>query len=885
MGWNIWLGSLLKLIAGNVSRKSQAVASKEPAMETEEPMLAKPSPHHILSYRPRNGIYDEMMDGDGAIRAAWRTWHDSFSKWSVKDIQNQVERLNTLVRDNGIAYDLFADPANTEQPWFIDVAPLIISAQDWSWLSSALSQRARLFNALFLDLYGEQRVITEGLVPAQLIFSDSTFLHPLRNADFNQDALQFYAADIGRGADGRWRVLDNHAETPAGIGFALANRIALTHCEGNLFRKSNALRLASYFQRLQETLIRRSGIDNPQIAVLSPGPEHSDYFSHSYIAKYLGYLLVEGADLVVLDGQIKLKTLGGLKPINGLIRSIEGAKCDPLELDPDGFQGTAGMVQATRQNARQICNAPGTAIVENRGLAAYLAEICQFLLGEELMLREATRWWLGDHEARSHVFANLDQMVITHAHEGSARPGQVREAIDGAGLSAKQRRNLENHIALHGATMIAEAKSDCSTTPSWTGERLEPRHQAFRAFLSRYDNDYDVMPGGLAMTMSPCATVGLRSPEGLTRDVWVISEQKTGSFESLWRLQEQPVGIIRTGRSLQSRIADNLYWLGRNVERAEWTMRVCRQALSRLEEDSGPEEDAETVIEALSILLDKDPDKLVMESGFGSDGKIERMVRTLIFATDRNYGFQSHLSHVHRLAVLTRDRLSSDAWNILNTFFTRPKWRRDPRFSQTSQMIDMLNEGITMLAAFSGMVMENMTRSYSWRFLDMGRRIQRAGDIAELIARLVENIEDVQGENNRRLMFVLELADSFITYRSRYRIMPSLPAVVDLLLLDETNPRALAFQLVALSEHINHLPMQPGVGLRSEEARLILELLSRLQLSDSQMLTHEVGKPTSKATNTPLKDLLNHQIERLPLFTDIITRRFFTLTDDQPTRL
>jgi uncharacterized alpha-E superfamily protein len=338
---------------------------------------------------------------------------------------------------------------------------------------------------------------------------------------------------------------------------------------------------------------------------------------------------------------------------------------------------------------------------------------------------------------------------------------------------------------------------------------------------------------------------------------------------------------MRVGRALQSRVADNLFWLGCNAERLEWLLRLCRQALSRLEEDSGPEEDADTVIDALHIMIAKDTNAPLLEQGFGSDEEIERLVRTIIYGKERNNGVQATLSHLQRIAGQTRDRLSLDAWRTLNRFFVDRRWWHDQAVDSTRQMLDLLDQGLMTLAAFSGMAMENMTRSFGWRFLDMGRRIERADNMSTFLMELIERRDQVKGVSPC-LMFLLEVADSFITYRSRYRIEPMLRAVIDLLLLDETNPRALAFQMSALADHITHLPKEPGDGQRSTENRLILDLLTQLQLADidelSQLEPDEDGQ-------TALQHLLRQYEERLAQLTDLLTRRYFTHTEEQARRI
>ncbi|WP_210200524.1 circularly permuted type 2 ATP-grasp protein [Cohaesibacter celericrescens] len=849
----------------------------------------KPSSPSML-YQALPGIHDEMMDVSGAVLPHWQQWFHAFSTWTEDERASHFEKLNQVVRETGIAFDLFADPYEAKQPWSIDLAPLIIAPDEWQWLQTALSQRARLFNAINADLYGPRKLIQEGYLPAELVFSDPSYLRAMHGHKGMFNGLQFFAADLAKGADGTWRVLDNHAETPAGVGFAVANRISLTHCEGNLFRQSNAKRLAPYFQQLQNTLIDRSGLEDPHIAILSPGPEHPDYFSHAYLARYLGYLLVEGGDLVCQNNQVHLKTLAGLKPIDLIVRSIEGAKADPLELNPDGFDGATSMVRAVRSMGVKMINELGTAIVENRAIAPYLPPISQYLLGEDLMLREAPRWWLGDPASVLHVMKNLDQMLITDAHEGSGRPGEVRPAIDGATLTEQDKTALVQKMSLMGKTMVAEQKLDFATTPSWTGQSLEPRPFAVRFFTSRKSQNYEVMPGGLSMSVGGTQAIGLFAPEGLTRDVWIASDTKLAPFESVWPTLDKAGAYSRAGRSLQSRIADNLFWLGRNVERIEWQFRLCRQALSRLDEDSGPEEDQRTVISALNSLILRAPKAPVFDAGFGGMNEIERLVRTILYGKNRTHGFQESVYHMHRLSGLTRDRMSSEAWRILNDFFTDRRWHKEPGFVHSGQVIDLLDKGLMSLAAFSGMAMENMTRNYGWRFLDIGRRVERAENLAGLFSRLVF-APGMATDSTRRMMFILEVADSFITYRSRYRIMPSLPAVIDLLLLDEANPRSIAFQIAALSDHINSLPMEPEMGLRSEENRLILALLSEIQLAEGHLLSHIPQMDESKdieqviTEKSQLENLLDNQMSKLPQLTEILTRRYFTHTEDKPHRI
>ena len=339
--------------------------------------------------------YDELMDAQGVVRQHWHAVLLELNALPEHDRTSRALRLDRRVRETGIAHDIFADPNKVTQRWQLDLAPVIISNSEWRTLSHALVQRARLFDAVLGDLYGEQRLMRDGLIPPELAFADSTYLRPCQTLQ-RSGHLHFYAADLARGADGRWRVIDSHTETLAGLGFCLANRVVHTHIAGDIFRRCNVIRLADHFQRVQSALTAYSGRENARIALLTPGAHHADYFSHAYMARYLGYLLVEGRDLVTKGSRLYLKTLEGLKDIDLIVRCSDGRLVDPLELDPGGFEGPAGLLRVNRKVPNLVANAIGSGIVQNRGLGYCLPALARDLLNEELELPDAPRRWLGE---------------------------------------------------------------------------------------------------------------------------------------------------------------------------------------------------------------------------------------------------------------------------------------------------------------------------------------------------------------------------------------------------------------------------------------------------------------------------------------------------------
>ena len=819
--------------------------------------------------------FDELMARSGAINSHWEPLLQALGALNPATRLLRMEQLNARVRETGIAHDLFADPASTAQPWRVDLVPLIIAPDEWHALERALVQRARLFEAVLADLYGPQRLLASGTIPHQLVFSDPSYLRPCQHLRPGGGFIQFFATDLARGPDGRWRVIDTHTETPAGIGYALANRMVHTNVAGDIFGACNALRLAPFFHQLQAALARRADRADPTVALLSPGPRHSDFFSHAYLARYLGLLLVEGGDLRVAGDRVSLKTLHGLMPVDLIVRCIAGALADPLELDSSGFAGPVGLLQAIRKKPDIVVNALGSALAENRGLSAYLPALAKSLLGEDLAVPDGQRWWLGDPASRRHALAHLDHMVIRPAHEGTARPGRAIPGIDPGRLGPVERAALVQEIEIGGAGLVAEAKIGFGTTPSLTPSGLVAKPYAVRMFVTATANGFAVLPGGLAMTVDPDMTVALSAPDGEARDVWIVSDATPAPFTSLWRPAIEAAQIQRTAaHDLPSRAADNLYWLGRYTERADWTMRVLRICLSRLQEDSAPRQDLRACRAALELLLSKDDGKVPGEWEATDAALIEALSHNLLTSSEWYYGLPRTLDNLHRVAGLTRDRLSLEAWRTLNAFYASRRWRADAMPTSRADSLRLLDDGLRVLSAFHGLTHENMTRNFGWTFLDGGRRLSRAFNLAELLSRIFGQARDSEDETGS-LLFVLEVADSFITYRSRYRLEPMLPLVLDLLLIDESNPRSIAFQLAALSRHIDTLP-QSGKGRgRIEEQRLALSLLTQVRLADVASLDRREADGTRHA----LQVLLRQQIATLPHLSDVIGRRYFNLLE------
>ena len=844
-----------------------------------EARLTLPADADLLANyaRQRTGGWDELMDASGEVRPHWTKLIAGLAELTAADQAHRAERLNRRVREMGIAHDIFADPTEPGKLWEVDLVPLIFSSSEWRFLEAALVQRARLFNAILADVYGAQKLMREGAVPPALVLSDPAYLSTCQDIQPAGGHLQFYAIDLARDQTGAWRVVDNHTETPAGVGYALANRVVHTHIAGDLFQTCNAVRLAPFFQLVQSNLTQLSGRRDPRIALLTPGPIHEDYFSHAYLARYLGYLLVEAGDLRTAGDRMYLKTLEGLKRIDLIVRCVDGRESDPLELDAGAYQGPPGLVQACRRAPELVRNALGSAVAQNRGLGGYLGALCRDVLGEELMVPDAPRWWLGDRSSRRYALENLDRMVVHPAQEGTGRPGKAQYGRVGAALSVSERRALQDEIELHGNLLVAEERLGFATTPTYTPQGLVPQPFAVRLFVAATADGFTVMPGGLAMAVASDLAVALSAPEARTRDVWIIADGEMPPHRSLWQPTIETARVQRSQRVIQSRVADDLFWLGRYGERSDWIMRVLRSALQRLQEDNTPSDSQGAARTCLQALLEQDEVEGIPQPQEPNQTAIASMARLLIDARSGKRTLDATLDKLYRVSSLTRDRLSLEAWRVLSHFRPGEDWRRAIVTAPPEAALDLVEDGLGWLSAFNGLMHENMTRNYGWAFLDMGRRLERAYNLSAAIASLFGRPLEREEETGR-LVFLLELADSFITYRSRYRLDPMLGLVLDLLLLDETNPRSLAYQLGSVSDHLAALPQSKQGASLTEERRLILSMLTSVRLADVEAIAADM-------TRTRLRSAMHEQLSQLPELTIAIERRYFNLTEDRPHRV
>ncbi|ATY32499.1 circularly permuted type 2 ATP-grasp protein [Sphingomonas psychrotolerans] len=745
----------------------------------------------------------------GGRDPAWTALFEELAALSGDGLAVARERAQRHAEDIGTGFRIVDE--GEERPWPLSPVPLLIDKSEWDGIAAGISQRAQLLEAVLEDLYGEARLVAEGHVPASLVTGSPFFLRPLaRLAPPGGHHLQFVAADLCRGPSGEWRVLADHLRAPAGAGYALENRLAMARTLGELPARLNIERHAPFFAAFREGLAAACRRAEPRIALLTPGRLNPSYAEQAHLARYLGFLLVEGADLAVLDDKLYVRTIAGLKRVDALWHRLDPRLLDPLALDSHSTIGVPGAVDAMAAGNVVVANAPGAGLLESPAFAAFLPRLAEVLTGRPLALPNIATWWCGQQAERDHVAANLDSLLVAPAFGVAPLGLPGGRAALGTALDSEARAALLDDMTRRPQDYVGQEVIRLSTMPAIADDALVPRPFMLRVFAARgADGGWTVLPGGFARIgehPDPRAAV---MGEGMwSADVCIHGPDPVPPISLL--PSDDTTQLRRNPGTLPSRVADNLFWLGRYLERGEALLGLLRVLLGHsISADTGAALAADTVARLV---------RLIVASGAAPEPKgvkradLTQLARTALEGEEDWYSVRAINCQARLIGAVSRERLSADMIRLL-----------DAPFPQRGVLLDKAGSLQRRYSALNGLASEHMTRTDAWRFHDIGRRIERAlGAIRFLRA---FGGPDATSDD---LSTLLDLMDSQISYRQRYLTGMARIPVLDLVTLDANNPRALAFQVAAISAHLNKLPVLSDDGLaepQQEQARGIAALL------------------------------------------------------------
>lgn len=792
-----------------------------------------------------SGGYNELIGSDGDLRPQWKAFFEVLEKDGTDKLPFYTEQAERLM-----SADILAATVKNKNSH--SVIPYILSRKEFETISAGLIQRARLFNQVLSDLYGEQSLIMKGILPPAAIFGNPAYLPALKHiTPANGVYLQEYAADIERTPDGQFWVIADKTQVPEGVGLTIKTRTVLSRVMPDIYAQASPERIFDFFEaerrHLYSTAPTRDKTKTPSIVLLAGVTNKMLSFEEAFLARNLGIIAVDPADLTVRDNHVYLKNVDSLKPVDVILRRIDDYLCDPLELKGSSLFGVAGLVEVVRAGNVALINPLGSGLAEIPAMNAFIHSISRFFNDEELLLPSIATWWCGQKKETEYVCNNLDSLKILDAYSGQT----VFPTAE------KIRENPNGYVAVE--------QVNPSMTPVLQHNQLIPAKTRLRFHLIYENGSYRIMSGGLAFTE-------LNDTQSV-RDIWILGNKEGHRKAASVFATDQQTKPVRTTFELTSRIADNMFWLGRNLERSEQIARLLRATIGRAVEGSETPEpdDVATLLSILALEgylpFDDFQNPLIQAQMLGN-------IKDITADADYKYGLYHLFIRIKEMADMLHDRLSMDTWDL----FTHMVPLLPEKHANFQVFQHRLNAITRHQSALSGLIRENMTRDHSWRFMEIGRRLERGFQVINLLAGI-----DICAKSgfNASLESILETSDSRMTYRVRYRAVPTVPLVFDLLVCDSTNPRSILYQILKLRQNISVLEKESQVhGLFSKETAILQDMLDKISGIDIMALADQASSPEETITVSPVfNENLNDLRSRLQEFSDTLTLSCFVHTD------
>ena len=713
----------------------------------------------------------------------------------------RTETLARQIRDNGVTYNVYADTTGTQRPWSLGLFPLIISPESWQHIEAGIAQRMGLLDQIIADVYGPQSLLSQGLIPPALVQGHPGYLRAMHGVKpVGGSHLHVAAFDLARGPDGNWWVVSQRTQAPSGLGYLMENRLAISRLFPQAFESLHVQRLAGTYRALIDSMKAMSPAgQQANIALLTPGPFNETYFEHAYLARYLGLTLVEGSDLIVRDQSLFLKTLRGLVRVHGLLKRLDDQFMDPLELRSDSTLGVPGLLQVIRAGNVLVVNAPGSAFLESPALLGFMPALSRHLLGEELLLPALPTWWCGERSAMAAVLPRLHDCAIKPTYPGSAVHGNF-DAVLGHKLSALELAEWASRIGLHADDHTVQDYLPLSQMPTWhqhgADAGIVPRSVMLRVFaVSQGPQSWCVLPGGLARVAGGSGVdVASMQHGGSSADVWVMTHGDVDKT-TLLRPPITPAVLTQRTRQVTSRAAENLFWLGRYTERAENSVRLARLTLESL---AGEDQSSPTLLGWLGQMALKNNLVLAGVPPLTTAPQARRVFeRSLIASLGSSTEATSvgyNLRAVRLAGAAVRERLSQEHWALIqrteDAFFQSCDHTPAGADYSALHALTALKRASDHLAAITGLQTDRMTRDDGWRLLSIGRHVERLGFLSHA---LTTGFAHGAVHHDGGFEAMVALFDSTITFHGEYQQSHDIAPLLDLLVLDRDNPRALAW--------------------------------------------------------------------------------------------
>ena len=786
--------------------------------------------------------FDEVYDNKKNIRECWKNIIQDIENSGIELLDKKRAEIDWQLKDNGVTYNVYDEKDTpSSRAWHLDPIPFVIEENEWEHTKKGLKQRAKLFNLILKDLYSEQRLIKDNIIPAEVIFGHKGFSTEVFDMGLKEDFnLYFYATDIARGPDGKMWVISDKAQAPSGLGYAIENRLTMNVISNDLYPNITKKKLTSFLRDYQDLLRQLTGGDISTATLLTPGPHNETYFEHAYLSAYLGVNMVQGADLLTKNGSLWLKSLKGLKKINTLIRRVDDRFSDPLELRNDSYLGVAGLVDVMRKNNVNMINPIGSAILENIGLNPFMEKIAEYFLNEKLILPQIATWWCGQKKELEYVLKNLDKLIIKKID----RTSKI-QIYFGKNLSVNERENLIKRLEKNPHQYVAQEEIAFSTVPYFESGKVEPRNAVIRTFCLKKENDYSVMNGGLVRVSSSKDNLLVSSKGGgISKDLWILGKDRveidSGSMLKDNRYIETSIDQISTLK------AENLFWLGRYLSRSIATTRLILHVIKRITNFYRYEEE---ISKESQIILQKALTHMTMTYPGFMDKKNEnnldifpmREITSVIKETQRAGSLSSTVSMLSNANINLKDLLTLESWKLFDMI--QKEWNAfiNRKSDSTLVVANALEKFLIYFMAYKELVNESIFKEQGLIIYELGYKIE---DALLLIAKarpmLCLKLDKSVGHDV--LEGMLNSMESFNAYRAHYRSSLTLKNVVEFLIFNPQFPKSITYIIENLLKEFKLLPKAKDTLTSYEKVMLDARtLLESVSLNDLMKIKDEEG--------------------------------------------
>lgn len=479
-----------------------------------------PSQKSQLEYLYPPGTWDEMIDGK-IIRKQYEKVFDVIQQLSAASLQHKEKVAGDLFMNQGITFTVYSDNEGIERIFPFDIIPRVITSAEWAKIEKGIQQRLKALNLFLKDIYSEQQIIKDGIIPPQLIASCPHYMREVYGIKVPYDIyVHISGIDLIRDADGEFYVLEDNLRTPSGVSYMLENREVTKRIFPELVAANKVRMVNNYPLLLHQILLSLSPVPvaNPRVVLLTPGIYNSAYYEHTFLARQMGVMLVEGRDLVIDNQKVYMKTTNGLKQVHVIYRRVDDEFLDPLMFKPDSLLGVPGLLSAYRKGNVAIVNAVGNGVADDKAVYIYVPDMIKYYLNEDPILPNIPTYHLGNREMKEHVFNNWQNMVIKRTNESGGYGMIMGNKID-----EKEWQTAKTAIEEEPRNFIAQPIIKLSTVPCFIDGKFQARHVDLRPYALCGPNGIQIVPGGLTrVALREGSLVVNSSQGGGSKDTWII---------------------------------------------------------------------------------------------------------------------------------------------------------------------------------------------------------------------------------------------------------------------------------------------------------------------------------------------------------------------------